>query len=119
MIHSFLIMSIPSIISLTVNAIVTVVLLGLALLIRVGKGDKLIAGYNTASERERAKYDAVRLRKVIAGCLCIIAVLMWIPLIVEVLTGKTKSVVYLIWSLLLLVVIVGTLILANTWAKKK
>jgi hypothetical protein len=112
-------MSIPNIISLTINAVVTVVLLALALLIRVGKGDKLIAGYNTASERERAKYDAIRLRKVVAGCLLIIAVLMWIPMIVEALTGKAKSVVYLIWSLLILVVIIGTLILANTWAKKK
>lgn len=42
--------SIPTILSVTVNAIVTAILLLAALLIRVGKGDKLIAGYNTASE---------------------------------------------------------------------
>lgn len=111
--------SISTIITITVNAIVTVILLLLALVIRVGKGDKLIAGYNTASEQERAKYDVIRLRRVISWCLCIIAVLMWIPTIAEALTGKVKSAVYLIWTVLILIVIVTTLIMANTWAKKK
>ena len=111
--------SISTIITITVNAVVTVILLLLALVIRVGKGDKLIAGYNTASEQERAKYDVTRLRRVISWCLCIIAVLMWIPTIAEALTGKVKSAVYLTWAVLLIVVIVTTLIMANTWAKKK
>ncbi|MBQ1707676.1 MAG: DUF3784 domain-containing protein, partial [Bacteroidales bacterium] len=42
--------SISSILSVSINAVVTAILLLVALLIRVGKGDKLIAGYNTASE---------------------------------------------------------------------
>lgn len=111
--------SISTIFTVTINAVVTVILLLFALVIRLGKGDKLIAGYNTASEQERAKYDVTRLRRVISWCLCILAVLMWIPTIAEALTGNVKSAVYLIWAILIFVVIVTTLIMANTWAKKK
>ena len=110
--------SIPTILSVTVNSIVTVVLLLLALLIRVGKGDKLIAGYNTASEKERAKYDVTRLRRVISWCLILVAALMWLPNLIRALTDHVKPVVYFIWSTLIVVIIV-TLVLANTWAKKK
>ena len=111
--------SLSSILSVTINAVATIVLLLIALLIRVGKGDKLIAGYNTASEQEKAKYDIVRLRRVICWCLCLIAVTLWLPNLAQALTGHAKSAVYIIWSLLILVVIVGTLIMAKTWAKKK
>ena len=111
--------SISSILSVSINAVVTVVLLLVALLIRVGKGDKLIAGYNTASEKERAKYDVTRLRRVISWCLILIAALMWLPNLIRALTDHVKPVVYFIWSILILVVVVVTLILANTWAKKK
>lgn len=111
--------SIPTILSVTINAVITVVLLLLALLIRVGKGDKLIAGYNTASEQEKAKYDIVRLRRVICWCLLLITALLWLPNLAEALTGHIKSAVYFVWALLILVVVIGTLIMANTWAKKK
>ncbi len=111
--------SIPTILSVTVNVIVTAILLLVALLIRVGKGDKLIAGYNTASEKERAKYDITRLRRVICWCLILITALLWLPNLIRALTDHVKPVVYFIWSTLILVVIIVTLVLANTWAKKK
>lgn len=111
--------SIPTILSVTINVIVTAILLLVALLIRVGKGDKLIAGYNTASEKERAKYDITRLRRVISWCLILITALLWLPNLIRALTDHVKPVVYFIWSTLILVVVVATLILANTWAKKK
>ncbi len=111
--------SISSILSVTVNAVVTAIILLFALLIRVGKGDKLIAGYNTASEQERAKYDVTRLRRVISWCLIIVAALLWFPNLVRALAGHAGTYIYLIWSILILVVVVVTLILANTWAKKK
>ena len=111
--------SIPTILSVTVKAIVTAILLLIALLIRVGKGDKLIAGYNTASEKERPKYDVTRLRRVISWCLILVAALMWLPNLIRALTDHVKPVVYFIWSTLILVVVIVTLVLANTWAKKK
>lgn len=111
--------SISSILSVSINAVVTVVLLLVALLIRVGKGDKLIAGYNTASEKERAKYDVTRLRRVISWCLILITALLWLPNLIRALTDHVKPVVYFIWSTLILIVVIVTLVLANTWAKKK
>ena len=39
-------------------------LITFSIFILIGKGDDLIAGYNTASKEERAKYDIGRLRKV-------------------------------------------------------
>ena len=42
-----------------------VVMLVMALLIYIGKGDWLIAGYNTATKEEKAKYDIGKLRVVL------------------------------------------------------
>ena len=44
--------------------IVILMLITFSIFILIGKGDDLIAGYNTASKEERAKYDIGRLRKV-------------------------------------------------------
>ncbi|MBR4227934.1 MAG: DUF3784 domain-containing protein, partial [Bacteroidales bacterium] len=42
--------------------IVAALLLVMGIIIIIGKGDNLIAGYNTASKEERAKYNIKRLR---------------------------------------------------------
>lgn len=79
-----------------------------------GKGDKFIAGYNTASEEEKAQVNVQRLRilvaltSVLAGAFCCI-----IPLLADnngAIVGAT--VVLLCFSLVVVV-------LANTWARKK
>lgn len=44
--------------------IVILVLVTFSILILCGKGDSLIAGYNTADEEDKAGYDIGRLRKV-------------------------------------------------------
>ena len=49
----------------------TLVILGI--LILIGKGDNLIAGYNTSSKEERAKYNIKRLRGLIGGLLLVLA----------------------------------------------
>lgn len=38
----------------------------IGIVILIGKGDRLIAGYNTASEEERKKVNIIRLRIVMA-----------------------------------------------------
>ena len=43
-----------------------ILFLVLAIVFLMGKGDKLIAGYNTASEEERAKVNIKRLRVLMA-----------------------------------------------------
>ena len=49
-----------------VTGIIAVLFLVFAIVFLMGKGDKLIAGYNTASEEERAKVNIKRLRILMA-----------------------------------------------------
>ena len=97
-----------------ITLMLAIVFLILAYIIMKGKGDMLIAGYNTASEEEKAQVNIKRLRILVAftsvlasGFCCII------PIIANnnaVVIGAT--VVLLVFGLLVV-------ILANTWARKK
>ncbi|MBO5703934.1 MAG: DUF3784 domain-containing protein [Bacteroidaceae bacterium] len=82
----------------------------LALVVYFGKGDWLIAGYNTASEKERAQYNIKRLRLIITLLLLLsavfVVVLLYFPYISIVAT-----------PIFVIVTLVGVM-LANTWAKK-
>ena len=79
-----------------------------------GKGDKFIAGYNTASEEEKAQVNVQRLRilvaltSVLAGAFCCM-----IPLLADNNGAIVGATVVLLCSGLAVVV------LANTWARKK
>lgn len=86
------------------------VIMGVVILI--GKGDNLIAGYNTASQKERAQYNIKRLRGLIGGLLIVLAPMLFLLLGETIAT--TGSFVALTVILCIIVVI-----LANTWAKKK
>ena len=86
----------------------------LAIIFLIGKGDKLIAGYNTASEEERNEFNIHRLRLLMAiisvltaGFCCILPVI-----------GKEKENVVGATFVFIIVTFVFV-ILANTWAKKK
>ena len=83
----------------------------LALVIFVGKGDGLIAGYNTASPKEREKYNIKRLRIVLAVLMVVTA------LFVLSMLYTPPYLIGLTAQLLVIACIVGV-ILANTWAKK-
>ena len=52
---------------MTAPILTTILFIPLTLLILSGRGDNLIAGYNTASKEEREQYHIKRLRWVIAG----------------------------------------------------
>ena len=82
------------------------------ILVIMGKGDNLIAGYNTASEEERAAYNIKRLRALVGGLLVAEVPMMF-------LLGKesmTASFSFMAFTLVACFVVV---ILANTWAKNK
>ena len=86
----------------------------LAIIFLIGKGDKLIAGYNTASEEERNEFNIHWLRLLMAiisvltaGFCCILPVI-----------GKEKENVVGATFVFIIVTFVFV-ILANTWAKKK
>lgn len=97
--------------------LVTLILTPFFLLIVSGKGDNLIAGYNTATEKERARYNIKRLRGVIAIALLFMIVAFWIPCMFSFNVDRKYSIVYIF--LLGQVVSIVTVVLANTWAKRK
>lgn len=98
---------------MVVLVIVALVCAVLGILILLGKGDNLIAGYNTASKEEREQIDIKRLRTLVGGLLIVLA-----PMIV-LLLGKESMETS--WSFvgIVFVLCIVVVILANTWAKKK
>lgn len=93
--------------------LIAALLVIMGVIILLGKGDNLIAGYNTASKEEREQIDIKRLRGLIGGLLIVIA-----PMTVFML-GK-ESLEY-VWSFVAVtfVLCIVVVVLANTWAKKK
>ena len=85
----------------------------MGIIILLGKGDNLIAGYNTASKEERSQYNIKRLRGLIGGFLLILA-----PMMVLLLGGESlvAGFSFIAFTFVLCIVLA---ILANTWAKKK
>lgn len=87
-----------------------VLFLVLALVVYFGKGDRFIAGYNTASEKERAQYNIKRLRLIITLLMLLsavfVVVLLYFPYISIVAT-----------PIFVVITLIGV-VLANTWAKK-
>lgn len=91
-----------------------ILFLVLAIVFLMGKGDKLIAGYNTASEEERAKVNIKRLRVLMA--------------ILSVITAGYVSILPIIGDnpqdqmvgmFVFFTITIIFVILANTWAKRK
>ena len=89
--------------------IITALFIVLAVIFLMGKGDKLIAGYNTLSEEERKEVNIHRLRiLIITAGLCILLSFI----------GKDKNSALTAGGIFILITFVFV-ILANTWAKKK
>jgi len=86
----------------------------LAVIFLMGKGDKLIAGYNTLSEEERKGINIHRLRvlmaivSVLTACFCILLSFI----------GEDRNQALIAGFVFILITII-IVILANTWAKKK
>ena len=97
-----------------VTGIIAVLFLVFAIVFLMGKGDKLIAGYNTASEEEKRKIDIHKLRILMA--------------IISVITAGYVSILPIIGDnpqdqmvgmFVFFAITILFVILANTWAKKK
>ena len=93
--------------------IVAAILLIMDIVVLIGKGDNLIAGYNIASKEEKSQYNIKRLRGLIGGLLIVLAPMMVLLLGEESMTAAWSFVAY---TFVLTIVV---LILANTWAKNK
>ena len=97
-----------------VSIVLAVMFLVLAVIFLMGKGDKLIAGYNTASEEEKGKVDIHRLRIIMA----IVSVITAVFCFVQPFLGSDPQ-VHLASGVIFFLVLMIFIILANTWAKKK
>ena len=86
------------------------------ILFSMGRGQWLIAGWNTMSERELAKYDEEKLMRVVCSGMFALAGCMALSLIGTLLQSKA-----LMWTGhgLLLAVCIVLVILANTGTKRK
>ena len=80
-----------------------------AIILFIGKGDFLIAGYNTASKEEKEKCNIKRLRLIMGSCFILLGALL-------VFMDTIGLGLFMAATLLLVIM---TIILANTWAKKK
>ena len=86
----------------------------LAVIFLMGKGDRLIAGYNTASEEEKKEVIILRLRILMA----IISVITAAYVSILPIIGNNVKAHMGALAVFFLVTIIFV-ILANTWAKKK
>lgn len=96
---------------------IAAVLLIFGIIILLGKGDMLIAGFNTASKEEKEKIDIKRLR-LLTGGLCILLAVLVVPsqIIIEK-SGEPRTATMLVSGAV--VILAGiAIVLANTWAKK-
>ena len=82
----------------------------LGIIILIGLGDFLIAGYNTASKEEKALYNVKRIRFLLGVLLIVIGIL-------SLFFGGSESKLSGWFPLIVIVLTVLVIILANTWAK--
>lgn len=87
--------------------IISLIVMVLAIIILAGKGDNLIAGYNTAANDERDTYDIGKVRICKGGMLLILSILMLL---------FADNFIVLIAVVPPLAIL--SIVLANTWAKK-
>lgn len=96
---------------------VSLVLLIMAVVILIGKGDSLIAGYNTASRKAQDVYDKKRVR-ILVGVL-LIAIALALPACGLLLVYGYKEVVMTVFPAAAFVLITAAFVLSHFWVKKK
>ena len=97
-----------------VYSVISLFLVALALFILSGWGDGLIAGYNTASKEEQNQYNLKRLRAVVAVMILFGTVFIWCVAWLD------DTVAVLLGALpVFVIVIFASIIIVNTWCKKK
>ena len=96
-----------------VTIIIAAALAILGIIILIGKGDTLIAGYNTASPEEKSKVNIKRLRLLVGS------LLIGVGLIYLFMTNiKATPELSLIFAVIIVILAFIVVFLANTWAKK-
>ncbi len=94
--------------------VIAIILMIFGVIILIGKGDFLVAGYNTASKEKKQKINVKRLRLVIGGFLIIVALTLSLPFLIG--NGENTRMITIITIVVMTIV---CLLLANTWCIKK
>ena len=98
---------------IAISFVISAIIIFFAIVILTGKGDGLMAGYNTASEEKRKKVNIKRLRLLTAAVLFLTSIFLTATAFIN--NKEVIGVAVLIFIIILIVFV----ILANTWAKKK
>lgn len=93
-----------------------VILAIISIILLLGKGSFLIAGFNTASDKERSKFNEKRLCHVVGGGISLITIMFAITLLYN---GKLPISLKWIMPWGHLVIISAIIVLSNTICKKK
>lgn len=96
---------------MTTQIVLAAFLVIMAIVILSGKGDWMIAGYNTASKKEKEQVNIKRLRFIVGLFLLIVAPLLFIL--------GDNLIRVLVFVVVVISLAVCCSIFANTWAKKK
>ena len=103
---------------MVVLIVISALMFALGVLLLMGKADRFIAGYNTANEEERKQVNIKRLRLVVALCLWVTTAVCLLVLPNLPKHGKPGSEMFIVLGIIFAIAIV-TVILANTWCKRK
>ena len=104
-------------VAFVVLCLVALALIIMAAVIIMGKGDSLIAGYNTASSEAQKAYHKPRVR-IIVGILLIVVALS-LPIFGVLLTLGYKELVMIAFPATAFVFITATFCASHFWAKKR
>lgn len=97
--------------------VVSLVLLIMAIIILSGKGDSLIAGYNTASREAQDVYDKRRVRILVGVLLIVIGLVL--PAFGLLLILGYKDLVQVAFPATAFIIVAATFATAHLWAKKR
>lgn len=94
--------------------IISIVVALLGVVILVGRGDWLIAGYNTASKEKKAKINIKRLR-------WLVAIVCWLAAVYSMLlvVFGENQIFCAVLTVFFVIITLLFVILSNTWAKIK
>lgn len=98
-------------------SVISLLIVVVAVVIMLGRGDDFIVGYNIASKKTRDMYDIRRVRVIVGVLLMLIA--MALPAIAAMLIMGYKEWVMTTLPAIVFVLIAATFTASHLWAKKK
>lgn len=104
-------------IAFIILSFISLLIIIVAVVIMLGRGDDMIAGYNIASKKTRDMYRIGRVRIIVGILLILIAVLL--PLTGALMVMGYKEIVMTVLPAVVFVLIAGTFTVSHFWAKKK